>query len=107
MTYPHVEYLGPAYPDRSTHHQETTRELDTRTSDGIHVRLLWRPCDGHISVAVNDTKTGEAFELPVRDGQQPLDVFQHPYAYAATCRDGTIELASGARRISLAAHPTQ
>ncbi|MBV9415856.1 MAG: hypothetical protein JO363_12820, partial [Solirubrobacterales bacterium] len=42
----------------------------------------WHPEDDHISVAVNDTKTGETFELPVGDGQPALDVFQHPYAYA-------------------------
>jgi hypothetical protein len=60
------------------------RELDSRSSDGIHVQLLWHPRDGHVSVAVNDTKTGEAFELDVRHGQQASDVYQHPYAYAAT-----------------------
>jgi hypothetical protein len=60
------------------------RELDSRTSDGIHVQLLWQPLDGHVSVAVNDTKTGEAFELDVRHGQDALDVYHHPYAYAAT-----------------------
>jgi len=31
-----------------------------------------------VTVAVTDTKTGEAFELPVRDGEHPLDVFHHP-----------------------------
>jgi hypothetical protein len=60
----------------------TARELDTRSSDGIEVRLLWRPCDNNVSVAVNDTKTGEAFQLEVRPGQRALDVFHHPYAYA-------------------------
>ena len=60
------------------------RELDGRNSDGIHVQLLWHPFDGRVSVAVNDTKTGEAFELEVRYGEHPLDVFRHPYAYAAT-----------------------
>jgi hypothetical protein len=60
-----------------------TRELDARTSDGIHVRLLWRPEDDHKFVAVNDTKTGETFELPIHDGESALDVFHHPYAYAA------------------------
>jgi hypothetical protein len=59
------------------------RELDSRTSDGIHVGLLWHPLDNHLSVAVNDTKTGEAFELKVRHDQHALDVFHHPYAYAA------------------------
>jgi hypothetical protein len=59
------------------------RELDARNSDGTHVRLLWHPEDDHVSVAVNDTKTGEIFDLPVHDGQSALDVFRHPYAYAA------------------------
>ena len=60
------------------------RELDSRTSDGIRVQLLWHPVDGHVSVAVNDTKNGDAFELEVGRSQHALDVFHHPYAYAAT-----------------------
>jgi hypothetical protein len=60
-----------------------TRELDSRTSDGIHARLLWHPRDGHLSVTVDDTRGGEIFELAVHDGDQALDVFHHPYAYAA------------------------
>ena len=61
----------------------TTRELGSRTGDGIEVRLLWCQNDGHVTVTVTDTKTGEAFELPVREGERALDVFHHPYAYAA------------------------
>ena len=61
----------------------TTRELDSRLSDGIEVRLLWCQNDGHVTVAVTDTKTGEAFELPVREGERALELFPHPYAYAA------------------------
>ncbi|MBV8997926.1 MAG: hypothetical protein JO304_02635 [Solirubrobacterales bacterium] len=69
----------------STHPITTEpRELDSRTSDGIHVQLLWHPLDGRVSVAINDTKTGEGFDLEVRHGQQALDVYHHPYAYAAT-----------------------
>jgi hypothetical protein len=60
-----------------------TRELDSRTSDAIHVRLLWHPSDNRVSVAVSDSKTGEAFELTLRDGHSPLEVFHHPFAYAA------------------------
>ncbi len=60
-----------------------TRELDRRTGDGIEVRLLWCQDDGRVTVAVSDTKTGVAFELPVREGERALDVFHHPYAYAA------------------------
>jgi hypothetical protein len=62
---------------------QITRELDRRTGDGIEVRLLWCQNDGHVTVAVTDTKTGEAFEVPVREGEHARDVFHHPYAYAA------------------------
>jgi hypothetical protein len=59
------------------------RELDSRISDGIHVRLLWHADNGRVSITVDDAKTGEAFELLVRDGERALDVFHHPFAYAA------------------------
>ena len=58
------------------------RELDRRTSDGIDVRLLWRQVDGRVHVAVSDTKTGESFTVEVREGENALKVFHHPYAYA-------------------------
>jgi len=58
------------------------RELDSRSSDGIDVRLLWRERDNQVFVTVRDTRTGETFCLDVRDGEGPLDVFRHPYAYA-------------------------
>jgi hypothetical protein len=61
-----------------------TRELDSRTSDGIEVRLLWNEHDGRVLVAVNDAKTGDAFAVEVREGDQAMDVFHHPYAYAAS-----------------------
>ena len=73
-------------PDDS-HIAAAVRELDRRNSDGIHVQLLWHPRDGHVSVAVNDSKTGETFELEVGHGRRALDVFHHPYAYAAETRD--------------------
>jgi hypothetical protein len=60
------------------------RELDRRTSDGIEVRLLWRPHDDVVLVAVSDARTEESFAIEVRDGERPMDVFQHPYAYAAS-----------------------
>lgn len=61
----------------------STRELDSRTNDGIQVRLLWGERDGQLWVAVLDTNTGDSFSLDVRDDERPLDVFHHPYAYAA------------------------
>jgi hypothetical protein len=59
------------------------RELDSRTNDGIHVRLLWHQSDDHVAVAVDDTKTGDSFVIRVQSGESALDVFHHPYAYAA------------------------
>ena len=67
----------------------STRELTSRMNDGIHVRLLWCAQDGRLWVAVLDTKTGDSFNLEVRDGERPLDVFHHPYAYAAHHRTDT------------------
>jgi hypothetical protein len=61
----------------------STRELDSRSNDGIHVRLLWCGDDGRLWVDVLDSKAGEAFSVDVHDGERPLDVFHHPYAYAA------------------------
>jgi hypothetical protein len=58
-------------------------ELDRRTNDGIRVRLLWCGHDGRVWVSVLDTKTDDSFGLEVRDDECPLDVFHHPYAYAA------------------------
>ncbi len=61
----------------------TMRELDNRVSNGIHVRLLWCDSEDRLSVAVTDLKSGEAFSIEVRDSEHALDVFHHPYAYAA------------------------
>ena len=70
---------------------ETTtliRELDRRTGDGLEVRLLWRPHDNVVLVAVADSR-GEDFAIQVQDGEQPMHVFHHPFAYA----DGRPKLA--------------
>jgi hypothetical protein len=84
MVYPHIQYQRPAYPDLAGSETPTTiRELDSRVSAGIRVRLLWHTRADRLSVAVHDTKTGEIFELPVPAGERPLDVYRHPHAYAA------------------------
>jgi hypothetical protein len=59
------------------------RELDRRRHDGIDVALLWRKADNRVIVTVSDAKTDCAFQIVVRDGDRALDVFHHPYAYAA------------------------
>jgi hypothetical protein len=35
MIYPHVEYLGPAHPDRDNWERWTTQELNSPTTNGI------------------------------------------------------------------------
>jgi len=62
------------------------RELDCRWTNGIQVRLLWCEFDGRVSVAVVDTTSQESFRIDVPDGERPLDVFYHPFAYAARQR---------------------
>ena len=59
------------------------RELDSRQSGSVQVRLLWNAADGGVWVVAIDTRTGGSFRLEVRDGERPVDVFNHPFAYAA------------------------
>lgn len=87
MVYPHIQYRGPGNPDLTPPTtSSSTRELDSRASDGIRVRLLWHPDDGQVSVTVEETKSGVILDLPVGHGERALDVFHHPYAYAAIRR---------------------
>jgi hypothetical protein len=39
-------------------------------------------------------RTGDAFSVEVRDDERALDVFHHPYAYAATRRAPRVALAA-------------
>jgi hypothetical protein len=59
------------------------RELHSRTNDGILVQLLWSEHENRVYVSVYDSKTSEAFSLDVPEGARALDVFHHPFAYAA------------------------
>jgi hypothetical protein len=74
-------FLGSG-PNRGTT-AAAIRELDHRRSDGIDVRLLWNQKDDEVVVAVTDTKTGDAFAIPV-EPRQALTAFHHPYSYAAS-----------------------
>lgn len=103
MVYPNVTYSGAVHRPSQTDVSTPRRELDSRTSDGIHVRLLWQPDDGRVLVAVHDTKTGEAFEVPVPDGEQALDVFRHPYAYVAARPVGATDPVMSVRGVSATA----
>lgn len=68
-------------PNDHTH--PPRRELAHRSSNGIDVFLLWCPADDSLAVTVIDaTADSFSFELVV-DPHEALDVFDHPYAYAA------------------------
>jgi hypothetical protein len=58
------------------------RELDSRVTHGMQVRMLWSEADDTVWVAVVDTRGGGRFRLRVRPGERPRDVFDHPFAYA-------------------------
>jgi len=58
------------------------RELAARESDGIHVALLWHPGENALTVAVEDQRVGDRFQLAVAP-DRALDTFYHPFAYAA------------------------
>jgi hypothetical protein len=58
-------------------------ELSSRSANGVDVALLWRRRDNRATVVVVDHRTGEEFVLDVHDNDNALDIFHHPYAYAA------------------------
>jgi hypothetical protein len=47
-----------------------------------------------VTVAVTDTGTGEAFEIPIPEGECPLEVFHHPYACAARPQHRRVPIAA-------------
>jgi hypothetical protein len=57
-------------------------ELDFRAQDGVEVALLWYADRDVVAVNVFDSRVAQAFELVV-DAEEALDVFRHPFAYAA------------------------
>lgn len=58
------------------------RELDYRFVNGLQVQLWWDSETGCVWVSVRDARTANQFLIEVRDGERPLDVFHHPFAYA-------------------------
>jgi hypothetical protein len=57
--------------------------LASRENAGIHVTLLWASDTNAVAVRVLDDSSDDQFELLVEPGVNPLDVYEHPYAYAA------------------------
>jgi hypothetical protein len=57
--------------------------LASRKSAGIRVMLLWAADTDTVAVLVCDDCTKKQFELVVEPDANPIDVYEHPYAYAA------------------------
>lgn len=60
---------------------EPLRELAVRVVDGMRIVLSWRPTRDDVVVSVDDTRTGERFQLAVA-GDRAMHAFLHPFAYA-------------------------
>jgi hypothetical protein len=58
------------------------RELAFRSAGGLEIALLWNGDEDRLTVSVYDTRRVEFFEVPA-PSDRALDVFYHPYAYAA------------------------
>jgi hypothetical protein len=71
----------------------TFRELAYRANDGVEVGLFWNTTDDRLVVVVDDSRSGDLFELHVSPAEA-LDAFEHPYAYAA---HRGVEYAAGLR----------
>lgn len=57
-------------------------ELAYRANDGLEVSLLWSKSCRRLTVVVSDSRAEHSFELAAHP-ENALDVFHHPYAYAA------------------------
>jgi hypothetical protein len=77
-------------PDREPWCQELAR----RESNGIAVTLV-RQLDPEVLEVWVDDEHGDSFVLVLEPTESPLDVFYHPFAYAA--RRGVDTQASGLR----------
>jgi hypothetical protein len=58
-------------------------ELISRSESGVDVALLWKRDDNTAIVVVVDHVAGESLLLHVHKGDNALDMFRHPYAYAS------------------------
>jgi hypothetical protein len=60
------------------------KELVRRDAAGSHVALLWSRRRHRAAVVVEEDATGELVELDVRERENPLELYQHAFAYLPT-----------------------
>ena len=58
-------------------------ELSSRSANGIDVALLWQHRGNTAVVVVVDQRSGQSLVHDVGEDDNALDIFNHPYAYAA------------------------
>jgi hypothetical protein len=58
-------------------------ELASRENGSLHVVLLWKEQTELCTLSVDDSSTGDRFELVADRSARLLDMYYHPYAYAA------------------------
>jgi hypothetical protein len=58
------------------------KELAHRDSGPTHVAILWSRRTGRAAVVAEDDSTGEVIELEIRKGDDPLELYEHPFAFA-------------------------
>ena len=68
--------------DTMTPTPDAYRELAYRANDGVEVGLFWHTAGDRLVLVVDDSRSGDLFELEV-SSTEALDAFEHPYAYAA------------------------
>lgn len=64
-------------------HRNPRVVLASRRNAGIRVTLVWAPDTNAAAVLVRDDSTDDEFELVLESEDNPIDVYEHPYAYAA------------------------
>lgn len=60
------------------------KELARRDSGVSHIALLWSRRRHRAAVVVEDDATGELVQLDVRENENALELYEHPFAYLAT-----------------------
>lgn len=59
------------------------KELARRDAPGSQVALLWSRRRHRAAVVVEDDSTGELVQLDIQERDNPLELYEHPYAYLA------------------------
>jgi len=77
---------GPSHPPgapmtRRLSFDAHPKELAHRDSGPAHVSFFWSKRTHRAAVVLEDDETGEVVELDVRDDDDPLELYEHPYVY--------------------------